>query len=94
MATLNYTFTFISLVDSCDLNISFNGDFEEFEGLINTLKYGIFGRYDVSDGVAYFMRSSEILYANCENLVNHLSYINSPQLRALPAWIKKVGFDH
>lgn len=94
MATLNYTFTFISLVDSCDLNISFNGDFEEFEGLINTLKYGIFGRYDVSDGVAYFMRSSEILYANCENLVNHLSYINSPQLRALPAWIKKVGFDN
>ena len=40
------------------------------------------------------MRSSEILYANCGNLVNHLSYIKSPQLRALPAWIKKVGFDN
>lgn len=88
MATLNYTFTFISLVDSSDLNISFNGDVEVFEELINTLKYGIFGRYDVADGVAYFMRSSEILCANCENLVNHLNYIKCPQLKALPAWIK------
>ncbi len=94
MASFNYTFTFISLTDSCDLNISFNGDVEAFEELINTIKLGIFGRSDVKDGVAYFMRSFEILYANCENLVSHLSYIKCPQLRALPAWIKNVGYDN
>lgn len=93
MANLSYNFTFISLEDSSDLGLLFTGDINDFENLVSTLKLGIFGRPDVNDGIAYFIRSSETLYDNLCNLASYLSYLKCPKINALPAWIKKLGND-
>lgn len=93
MASLSYNFSFISLEDSSDLGLSFDGEERDFEHLVSTLKLGIFGRPDVKDGIAYFIRSSETLYNNLCSLASHLSYLKCPKINALPAWIKKLGND-
>lgn len=91
MNTFTYTLTFISLNDDYDLTLSFCGDEDGFISIVNTIKYWIFGGSDVKDGVAYFMRSSDVFCENWENLTKHLEYLKCHKLKALPSWIRKLG---
>lgn len=91
METYSYTFSFLSLGDSFDMNVSFKGEESTFQLIIDSIKLGIFSVNKVPDGKAYFMLTSKELIQNLEGLIDYLKIFNLVKLNQLLSWVNKLG---